>query len=81
MVRVDNVGAIFLSENITTSNNTKHMDSRSKFVKEYCENNIMTIKFVRSENNESDIMTKNCPGPLHNKHSEKLVGTRTQMAS
>ena len=37
IVRVDNVGAIFLSENITTFNNTKHVDIRSNFVKEYCE--------------------------------------------
>ena len=81
IVRVDNVGAIFLSENITTSNNTKHVDIRSKFVKEYCENGIVKILFVRSENNDSDIMTKNCPGPLHKKHSEKLVGTRKEIAS
>ena len=49
MVRVDNMGAIFLSENITTSNNTKHVDIRSKFVKEYCENGIVKILFVWSE--------------------------------
>ena len=52
MVRVDNVGAIFLSENITTSNNSKHVDIHSKFVKEYCENGIVKILFVRAENND-----------------------------
>jgi histone deacetylase 1/2 len=76
-VRVDNVGAIFLSENITTSNNTKHVDIRSKWVKEYCENGTVKILFVRSENNDSDIMTKNLPGPLHSKHSSKLVVPKT----
>jgi len=81
MVRVDNVGAIFLSKNITTSKNTKHVGICSKFVKEYCENGIVKILFVRSENNDSDIMTKNCSGPLHKKHSEKLVGTRKETAS
>jgi hypothetical protein len=81
IVRVDNVGAIFLSENITTSNNTKHVDICSKFVKKYCENGIVKILFVQSENNDLDIMTKNCPGPLHEKHLEKLVGTRKETAS
>ncbi len=72
-VRVDNVGAIFLSENVTTSNNTKHVDIRSKFVWEYRENGTIKIIFVRSENNDSDIMTKNLVGTLYAKHSQKLV--------
>ena len=76
IVRVDNMGAIFLSENITISNNTKHVDIHSKFVKEYCENSIVKILFIQSENNVLDIMTKNCPGPLHKVHLEKLVGTK-----
>ena len=67
-----------MSENITTSNNTKHVDIRSKFVKEYCENGTIKIIFVRSENNDSDIMTKNLAGPLHKKHSEKLVGPKKE---
>jgi hypothetical protein len=81
IVRVDNVGAIFLSENITTSNDTKHVDICSKFVKEYCENSIVKILFVQSENNNLDIMTKNCSGPIHKKHSKKLVGIRKETAS
>ena len=75
-VRVDNVGAIFLSENITTSNNTKHVDIRAKFVKEYVEDGTLKIVFVRSENNRSDIMTKNLGGPLFKRHSDTLVAKR-----
>jgi hypothetical protein len=45
-VRVDVIGEIFLSENITMSNNTKHVDIYSKFVKEYCEDNSVKIIFV-----------------------------------
>ena len=73
IVRVDNVGAIFLSENITTSNNTKHVDIRSKFVTEFRENGVIKIIFVRSENNDSDIMTKNLGASLYDKHSSKLI--------
>ena len=32
IVRVDNVGAIFMSENLTTTSRTKHIDIRSKYV-------------------------------------------------
>ena len=36
-VCVDNVGAIFMSNSITTTPGTKHVDIRTKYVKEYQE--------------------------------------------
>ena len=57
-VRVDNVGAIQLSKNQTTSDRTKHIDIRTSFVKEYQEDGKIIIKFVKSEDNEADIFTK-----------------------
>ena len=35
--RVDNVGAIFMAENVTTSSRTKHIDMRYRFINEYIE--------------------------------------------
>ena len=58
-VYVDNVGAIWLSNNRTTSDRTKHIDIRTYFVKEYQEDGKIIIKFVKSEDNEADIFTKN----------------------
>ena len=57
-VHVDNVGAIQLSNNQTTSDRTKHIDIRTSFVKEYQEDGKIIIKFVKSEDNEADIFTK-----------------------
>ena len=37
MVRVNNVGAIFMASNITTTSHTKHVDIRYKYVNEYVE--------------------------------------------
>ena len=37
MVRVDNVGAIFMAGKITTTCHTKHVDIRYKYVNEYVE--------------------------------------------
>ena len=56
-VHVDNVGAIWLSNNRTTSDRTKHIDIRTSFVKEYQEDGKIIIKFVKSEENEADIFT------------------------
>ena len=75
-VRVDNMGAVFMSNNVTTSQRTKHIDIRSKFVREYVQDGIIIIKFVRSEDNDSDILTKNLGPELHSKHSKKLIGRK-----
>ena len=35
VIRVDNIGAIFVSENIAVSQRTKHVDCKLKFVQEF----------------------------------------------
>ena len=72
-VYVDNVGAIWLSNNRTTSDRTKHIDIRTSFVKEYQEDGKIIIKFVKSEDNEADIFTKNTTNVISQNHQKKLV--------
>jgi len=74
VVGVDNIGAKFMAENVTTTSCTKHVDIRYKFVNEYVEDGIIKIIFVCSQNNTSDIMTKNLGGDLYTKHAGGLVG-------
>jgi len=76
VVRVDNIGAIYLSENATTSGRTKHVDTRYHYVHEYIEGKFIKIIFVRSEDNDSDIFTKNTSGELHAKHTSKMTSQR-----
>ena len=72
-VYVDNVGAIWLSNNRTTSDRTKHIDIRTSFVKDYQEDGKIIIKFVKSEDNEADIFTKNATNAIFQNHQKKLV--------
>ena len=65
-VYVDNVGEIWLSNNRTTSDRTKHIDIRTSFVK-------IIIKFVKSDGNEADIFTKNTTNVIFQNHQKKLV--------
>ena len=37
VVNIDNMGAIFMSKNINTTSRSKHVDVRTKYVNEYCE--------------------------------------------
>ena len=72
-VHVDNVGAIWLSNNRNTGDRSKHIDIRTSYVKEYQEDGKIIIKFVKSEDNEADIFTKNTTNIIFQKHQEKLV--------
>ena len=76
-VHVDNVGAIFMATNQTSSDRTKHVDVRYHFVREFIEDGVVKIKFVRSKENDADLFTKNVNGELYDKHSQKLVWSKS----
>ena len=75
LVRCDNVGAMFLSYNAKTSPRTKHMDIKVNFVREYVDEGIIKIVFVKSENNDSDIWTKNTDRKTFARHVVKFMGS------
>ena len=69
-VKVDKVGAIFMASNIMTTSHTKHMDIWYKYVNEYVEDGIVKIIFVKSADNDSNILTKNLSAEFHEKNLE-----------
>jgi hypothetical protein len=73
IVRVDNVGAIYLAQNAVSGPRMKHVDVRYHFVRDYIEDGIVKIVFVKSEDNDSDIYTKNLGEELFYKHSGKYI--------
>jgi hypothetical protein len=76
IVRVDNVGAIFIGTNVTVSEQSKHIDTRYHFVREYVQDGFICIIFVRTKDNNADIFTKNLLGNLHSCHASKIVGEK-----
>ena len=71
IVRVDNVGVIYLAQNAVSGPRMKHVDIRYHFVRDYIEDGVIKIIFVRSEENDSDIFTKNLGEEAFNKHCKK----------
>ena len=69
----------FCYNNRTTSDRTKHIDIRTSFVKEYQEDGKIIIKFVKSEENEADIFTKNTTNVIFSNHQKKLVWDKTNV--
>ncbi len=80
-VDVNNIGAVYLAQNATTGNRTKHIDTRYHFVRKYIEDGIVKVIFVRSENNHADIFTKNLNGESFEKHSNAIGLTDIYHAS
>ena len=76
---VDNVGAIFMAENITATPKSKHIDTRAKFVTQFIVDNFMEVKFVKTKENTSDIFTKNVPTEIFSNHNGDYVWTKEEM--
>ena len=69
----NNVGPIYHSSNEKISKRTKHADTRTHFVRRYVEDGLIKIIFVRTEENDADIFTKNNSLSTYKKHTEKFM--------
>jgi hypothetical protein len=80
VIRVDNVGAIYMAENAAVSQRTKHVDLRTKFLTQYIEDGFIKIVFVRSEDNISDFLTKNVTGEIYEDHLDAYVANKDMIS-
>ena len=53
-VKVDNMGAVYMSESTTSSMRTRHIDTQYKYVTSLQEQGLIKVEFVKSEDNCSD---------------------------
>ena len=72
-VRIDNVGAIFMSENVTSSGRTRHVDTRWWFVNQLQDEGLVKVSFARTNDNVSDVGTKNVNKETYEEHAPKLL--------
>ena len=70
---VVHVRAIYLADNATSSNGTKHIDTRYHHTRDYVKDGIIKVKFVKSENNDADTFTKNMKSEDFMKHTAKYM--------
>ena len=71
-VMVDNKGDIFMADNKVVKS-TRHIHTRYLLIREYIEDGIIKIQFVKSEDNMADIMTKNVDSKTYKNHQTNLV--------
>jgi hypothetical protein len=78
-VKVDNMGAIYMSENSTPSARTRHADIRQKFTADLQDKGLVKVDFVKSEDNTSDILTKNVSVDLFKYHTKHIVMDKSEV--
>jgi hypothetical protein len=69
----DNTGAIFLATNSQVGMRTKHIDVRYHFLRDKVEGGEVVFIYVRSENNPSDLLTKNVRQQIHDRHAWNIL--------
>jgi hypothetical protein len=52
---------------------TRHFDARYHFIRENIEDGIIKMEFVKSNDNDSDIFTKNVNHERYEKHVKKFL--------
>jgi hypothetical protein len=55
VVKTDNIGALFMSQNSSTGVRSRHVDNRYHFFRENVDDGIVKVEFVKSSENDSDI--------------------------
>jgi hypothetical protein len=73
ILREDNTGAIFTAKNQQIGAQTKHIDVKYHHVKDMLDAEELELRFVRSEHNFADLMTKNVREAIHSRLSVPLM--------
>ena len=79
VVRVDNMGAVFMTENASSSSRTRHVDTRWHFVRELSEDKFISVIFVPTAENWADGFTKNIASETLRSHEGKYVVDCTEL--
>ncbi len=74
LVYCDNTPALFLATNPVVTPRSKHIDIRFHFIRDLCERNLLTLKWIPSSAQVADILTKYLSRELFVRCREKLVG-------
>ncbi|KAL7529999.1 hypothetical protein ACHAWF_003198, partial [Thalassiosira exigua] len=46
---------------------------KEKIVREFVEDGTLRLKFIKSCDNDSDLITKNCPSGIHDSYTSKIA--------
>ena len=74
IVDCDNKGAVDLANGWSIGGGTKHIDVRIMFLRQLKEQGTIQVQWCPTDQNESDIFTKNTPNKTFNRHIKTMCG-------
>ena len=66
MIILNNMGAFFLTDNAPAISHTKHMNIKQNYLNKYIDDRIVNIVFVKSVENDSNILIKKAKTNIRN---------------
>jgi hypothetical protein len=79
VLEVDNKGAIDWVNSWSIGGRMRHIDVRHAFLRDLREDGILVVRWIAGPDNSSDLLTKNLPGPLFEKHASVFCGVDEYM--
>jgi len=76
-VHVDNMGAIFMVENATSNQRTRHIDVKHRFLIDLTEEGFLDVVFTNSANNTPDGLGKNVSKEVCQHHAPKFMADKS----
>jgi hypothetical protein len=73
-LEIDNEGTVDISHNWSASGRSRHDSVRQSFLRELKEDDIINVKWTPTDENSSDLFTKNLAGPKFEKHAAVHCG-------
>ena len=62
-----------LANNWSVGGRTRHVESKQFFLRDLKEEGTLKIKWIPGHENESDLLTKNLPGPDFERHAKTIL--------
>jgi len=76
-VHVDNMGAIFMLENASSNQRTRHIDVKHRFLVDLTSEGFLDVVFTNSANNTSDGLSKNVSKEVYERHTPKFMADKS----
>ena len=73
VVNVDNLGAIYITQNAGSSVCTCHVDIDIHFVREFHEDGVLLVRFINIKLNTAEVLTKNTDATTFKCHQPKFL--------
>jgi hypothetical protein len=72
IIHEDNQGAIFIANNDSLGQQTKHINIRYRYTNQLIQEGLIVLKYIKTDKNYADLETKNVTEAIHTKLAPRI---------